>query len=397
MVSDAIDPLDVVIVGGGPAGATLALALRDSGFDYRVLDARPRGGLGIGDRTLALAHNARLLFERVGVWDKLASVTPITTIDVSQRGAFGITRLDASDAGVPALGYVIRYSELQAALDAALHDAGIAIDFGARVASVAADDAASRIRVVAHAGSRNGDAPAGQVEYSARLVVVADGTGESLREIHRRRIDYHQHALTAIVTSDAMKPGVAYERFTKDGPAALLPFGTNYALIWTATPARVTELLEQDDASFLATLHRHFGDRAGRFTAVTGRHAFPLSLQFAARVTGTRSVVLGNAAQALHPIAGQGFNLGLRDVWTLAETLLDGDRGAIGSATQLAAYERSRRVDRWAGVAMTHSLVRAFANEHPLAALPRGLGLTLLDCVPPLKRAFARAMLNGLR
>jgi 2-octaprenyl-6-methoxyphenol hydroxylase len=144
-------------------------------------------------------------------------------------------------------------------------------------------------------------------------------------------------------------------------------------------------------------LHRHFGDRTGRFVSVAGRSAFPLSLQFASRVTGKRSVVLGNAAQALHPIAGQGFNLGLRDVWSLGSQLLDTPRQAIGMPEQLGAYEKSRRVDRWAGVVTTHSLVRAFENDHPFAALPRGLGLTLLDSVPPLKRAFARAMMTGLR
>jgi 2-octaprenyl-6-methoxyphenol hydroxylase len=379
---------DLIIAGGGPAGATLALALRDSGLAYRILDARPVGGLGIGDRTLALSHNARLVFERIGIWKKLASVTPIETIDVSQRGRFGITQLRAADCSVPALGYVIRYGELQAALDAELAESGIAIDFNRRVESVEA--ATDAVEVAAQG-------PAALERHRARLVVVADGSGESLPEIHRRKIDYRQMAVIANVTSDATKPRVAFERFTPDGPTALLPFEAGYALIWTAAPGFARELLALRDTEFLAALHRHFGDRAGRFTSVSERNAFPLSLQFASRVTGNRSVVLGNAAQALHPIAGQGFNLGLRDVWSLAEVLRDTERDAIGSPAQLAAYEKTRRVDRWAGVVMTHGLVQAFANDHPLVALPRGLGLTLLDCVPPLKRAFARAMLNGLR
>jgi 2-octaprenyl-6-methoxyphenol hydroxylase len=390
------DPIDLIIVGGGPAGGTLALALRDSGLDVRILDARPSGGLGIGDRTLALSHNARLLFERIGVWEKLASVTPIETIDISQRGAFGITQLTAADVGLPALGYVIRYGELQAALDAALADADIAIEFGSRVETI--KTTAGGVEVSVRAASSNAaDLSPATTMHSARLAVVADGNGELLPDIHRRKIDYRQHAVVGVVESDAMKPGVAYERFTADGPTALLPYQSRYALIWTATTERSRELLALGDDDFLAALHEHFGDRAGRFTSVAGRTSFPLSLQFAQKVTGVRSVVLGNAAQALHPIAGQGFNLGLRDVWSLALSLLDSPRGEIGTPAQLAAYEKSRRVDRWAGVVMTHSLVQAFASEHPLAALPRGLGLTLLDCVPPLKRAFARAMLNGLR
>jgi 2-octaprenyl-6-methoxyphenol hydroxylase len=379
---------DVLIVGGGPAGATLALALAGSDLDLRIVDARPAGGIGIGDRTLALAHTARLLFERIGVWSKLRSITPIETIDISQRGAFGITQLTAREVGVPALGYVVRYSELQGALDAGLVEAGIPIDFGAKVDTIATSDDA--VDVAAH---RNGTLE----RHQARLVVVADGSGEALPDIHRRKIDYRQQAVVAVVTSDAMKEGVAYERFTRDGPTALLPYESRYALVWTATRERASELLAMDDAEFVAALHRHFGDRAGRFVSVAGRNAFPLSLQFATRVTARRAIVLGNAAQALHPIAGQGFNLGLRDVWTLATQLLDTSREQIGAPVQLMTYENSRRVDRWAGVVTTHSLVRAFEFDHPLAALPRGLGLTLLDSVPPLKRAFARAMLSGLR
>jgi 2-octaprenyl-6-methoxyphenol hydroxylase len=379
---------DVLIAGGGPAGATLALALSRGDIDMRIVDARPAGGLGSGDRTLALSHTARLLFERIGVWSKLSGVTPIECIDISQRGAFGITQLAARDIGVPALGYVVRYGALQAALDASLEDAGIPIDFNRRV---------DKITATADAAEVVAQGPDTTDRHSARLVVVADGSGETLPDIHRRKIDYRQRAIVGIVATDAMKEGVAYERFTADGPTALLPYGSRYALVRTATPARADELLAMDDGEFLEDLHRHFGDRAGRFTSVAGRSAFPLSLQFASRVVGTRSVVLGNAAQVLHPIAGQGFNLGLRDVWSLASQLLDTPREQIGAREQLGAYEKSRRVDRWAGVVTTHSLVRAFQFDHPLAALPRGLGLTLLDSVPPLKRAFARAMLSGLR
>jgi 2-octaprenyl-6-methoxyphenol hydroxylase len=379
---------DVLIVGGGPAGATLALALSGGGFDLRIVDARPAGGIGIGDRTLALAHTARFLFERIGIWSRLRSVTPIETIDISQRGTFGITQLTAHEVGIPALGYVVRYSELQSALDAGLAEARIPIDFGAKVDTITTRDDAAEIST-----HRNGTLD----RHEARLVVVADGSGEALPGIHRRKIDYRQQAVVAIVTADAMKKGVAYERFTADGPTALLPFESRYALVWTATRERASDLLAMDDGQFLSALHRHFGDRAGRFVAVAERNAFPLSLQFASRVTARRAVVLGNAAQALHPIAGQGFNLGLRDVWTLATQLIDTPREQIGTPAQLMTYENSRRVDRWAGVVMTHSLVRTFEFDHPLAALPRGLGLTLLDSVPPLKRAFARAMLSGLR
>jgi 2-octaprenyl-6-methoxyphenol hydroxylase len=381
---------DFLIVGGGPIGATLALALRDSGFSYRVLDARTAGGLGAGDRTLALAHNARLIFERIGVWEKLGSVTPIDTIDISQKGRFGITRLTARETGVPALGYVVRYGELQAALDDALARAGIAVDFDCKVETIRTTPAQATV-TARHPGA------GATADHATRLVILADGSGEALPDIHRRKIDYRQHAVTGVVTSAAMQPGVAFERFTGDGPVALLPFESGYALVWTATPGRAAGLLAMTDAEFLAALHAHFGDRVGLFTSIALRKSFPLSLQFASQVIGQRSVVLGNAAQALHPIAGQGFNLGLRDVGSLAQLLLDSSRDEIGAAQQLDAYAKTRRVDRWAGVGMTHGLVNAFGSDHPLLAATRGLGLTLLDSIPQLKRAFARAMLNGLR
>ncbi len=383
---------DLLIVGGGPIGATLALALRASGLDYRVFDARPRGGLGAGERTLALAHNARLTFERIGIWGRLASVTSIDTIDISQKGGFGVTQLTAREAGVPALGYVVRYGELQAALDAALAEAGIDVLFGHQVEAVRTSPAAASVVVRSGVGDQSQ-----ATERAARLVVVADGSGELLPDIPRRKIDYRQHALTGFVTASAMRPGTAFERFTTDGPAALLPYASGYALVWTATPERASALLALDDAQFLAALQHHFGDRVGRFTSIAQRKSFPLLLQFATQIAGERAVVLGNAAQSLHPIAGQGFNLGLRDAWTLAQRLLDTARDDVGSAQQLRAYAQARRVDRWAGMAVTHGLVSAFASNHPLLAGPRGLGLTLIDSIPPLKRAFARGMLNGLR
>ena len=379
--------LDLLIVGGGPIGATLALLLRDSGLRYRVLDSRAAGMHGAPDRTLALSYNARLLFERIGIWRALRRVSAITGIDVSQKGGFGITRLTARDADVPALGYVVHYEELQRALDHALADSGVAIEFGQHVERVRSE------HDVAVAESSSSD-EGGQ---RARLVAVADGTGDALPDLHRRKVDYRQRALVGTVECDAPQHGVAFERFTPDGPVALLPDGTGYALIWTTTPERAALLRVQDDIDFLDALQRHFGERAGRFTSIRDRNAFPLSLQFASAVAGPRWVVLGNAAQALHPIAGQGFNLGLRDVWVFAQTLNDCAGTDIGAARCLDAYVRARRTDRWAGMLVTHGLVELFGSDHPILSGARGLGLTLLDSMPPLKRALTRAMQNGIR
>jgi 2-octaprenyl-6-methoxyphenol hydroxylase len=198
---------------------------------------------------------------------------------------------------------------------------------------------------------------------------------------------------------------VAFERFTPEGPMALLPLGNRYGLVWTTTPAQGEALLALPDAEFLDTLADRFGSSAplrrgapsGGFERIAERHTFPLRLEYAKRIVDERRVLLGNAAQALHPVAGQGFNLGLRDAYELAQELLATPREEIGARDRLAAYARRRRPDRIAGIAFTHGLLGVFGTDAPLLSWPRGLALTLLDALPPAKRAFTRAMLFGLR
>jgi 2-octaprenyl-6-methoxyphenol hydroxylase len=191
--------------------------------------------------------------------------------------------------------------------------------------------------------------------------------------------------------------GIAYERFTRDGPVALLPEGDHFGLIWTTTPPRAEELLAQDDTAFLAELTRHFGARTGGYTRVADRRTFPLALEYSRTTAGTRCVVLGNAAQTLHPVAGQGFNVGLRDAAGLAQVVLDTSRDEIGGRAMLDRYVGSRHADRWAGIAFTHGLVSVFGSDRALLRWPRGLALTMLDTLPAAKRAFTHAMMFGLR
>lgn len=380
---------DVAIVGAGPVGATLALLLADGDLDVVVLDARARGETLRGERSLALSHGARLILERCGVWPVLASatdaVTPILEIDVSQAGGFGMTRLAAAESALPALGYVVSYRALQAALDQALAGAGIGVRHGVTATSVGGTPAYAAVALE--------DAD----PVTARLAAVADGTGAVVAGVGRQRHDYGQVALVAKLWRAAPHAGIAYERFTPDGPVALLPEGDHYGLVWTVTPPRADELLALGDAAFLAALERHFGARTGGFTRVAGRRSFPLALEFARTTVGTRCVVLGNAAQTLHPVAGQGFNVGLRDAAGLAQAVLDSAREDIGSRGMLERYARGRRSDRWAGIAFTHGLVGVFGSDLPLLRWPRGLALTLLDTLPVAKRAFTRAMMFGLR
>jgi 2-octaprenyl-6-methoxyphenol hydroxylase len=386
---------DLVIVGAGPVGATLALALFDSDLDVVALDARPAGSIARSDRSLALSHGTRLVFERLGVWSEVTAtpgaVTPITAIDISQRRGFGRARLHARDHGVDALGYVVSYRALQQALDSALGRAGISVEHGVGVTRVSAT--AESVHVV---GERNGAA----VKWSARLAAVADGGGDVVGYIARRRHDYRQAALVARIWSVEPHGGLAFERFTDEGPMALLPEEDHYGLVWTTTPENASALVALPEPAFLAALAKRFGPSAGPWIRVTDRRTFPLALEFATRIAGERTVLLGNAAQALHPVAGQGFNLGVRDAYELAQELLASsivtDRVHFGAPQFLAAYSRRRAADRWTGIAFTHGLLGIFGADVSLLRWPRGLALTLLDVLPPVKRMFTRAMLYGV-
>jgi 2-octaprenyl-6-methoxyphenol hydroxylase len=382
---------DVAIAGAGPVGATLALALADDDLDVVVVDARVPGETMRADRALALSHGARLIFERLRVWTPLVStpsaVTPIVAIDVSQAHGFGGVRLTANEQGVPALGYVVSYRALQHVLDAALARAGVDIRFGATVRSVHGAGAAATVEIADARGA----------PLRARLAVVADGAASSVPGIARRRHDYGQVAIVANVALDHPHGGVAYERFTRDGPIALLPQRDRYALVWTRKPADAPQLLALSEHAFLESLSAHFGARVRGFVHASERRAFPLTLEVADAITAPRIAVIGYAAQALHPIAGQGFNLGLRDAWDLARMIVDSPRDALGSQAMLAQYRQRRAGDRRAGIAFTHGLVRLFGNDLPWLRVPRGLGMMLLDSVPFAKRAFGRAMLYGVR
>jgi 2-octaprenyl-6-methoxyphenol hydroxylase len=391
--------LDLVIVGAGPVGATLALALAESEIGVVALDARAEGAIGRGDRSLALSHGARLIFERLGVWSAVAAapgaVTPITAIDISQRGGFGHARLEAAEQGLPALGYVVSYRALQSALDVALARRGTDIRYDCAVTLIDATPAYAVVET-----TRGGVA----LELTARLAALADGGGELAVGDARRRHDYGQVALTGKLTPREPHRGIAFERFTPEGPIALLPEADRYGLVWTTTPMEAEALLALPENEFLAELEQHLGSSGvsrrgalpGGFEHIAERRTFPLRLECASRVVEDRRVLLGNAAQALHPVAGQGFNLGVRDAYELAQELLSTPREAIGARDTLAAYARRRRPDRIAGIAFTHGLLGVFGTGAPLVSWPRGLALTMLDSLPAVKHAFTRAMLFGI-
>ena len=383
------DHYDLIIIGGGPVGMALALALRDSGVAALLLEAR-----GVPEKTedmrpLALSHGSHLILQRLGVWQALPTVTPITTIHVSNRGGFGRTVLTAGDVGVPALGYVVNHHDVFRAMHEALQGCGVDYLDGAQV---------TRLETSAEQG---------QVEFqhggvtklaTAKLLVLADGGHLSgqVEGITQHVREYHQWAVVARIKTALPQCGVAYERFTPDGPVALLPLGEYFALVWTVSPAAAQEILGLDDAAFLTRLHDHFGDRLGNFVDASKRSGFPLALRYADPVTALRVALVGNAAQTLHPVAGQGFNLGLRDAWELADEII-ASAAETGAPAMLARYRHRRQMDSGAGRVFTDSLVKLFSNDDPLLRSMRSLGLSALDCLPPVKRFVARRMMFGAR
>ena len=338
---------DVLIHGAGPVGGTLALALRDSGLRVAILEPSPSR---ISFRPIALSYASRLILERVGVWERL-EITPIETVLVSQQGAFGRTRLEAKDAGVPALGYVVDYAALAAALRSALGKNGIAVTNEA---------------------------------MAALCDVHAEG---SAPEAEEKR--YAQDAVVGVVRLASPAGHTAHERFTAEGPLALLPLAGSYALVWSARPERARRLADLPERQFLDELSATAGSRAGTMVAIESRSVQPLSLRVRAARVAARTVYIGNAAQTLHPVAGQGLNLGLRDAWDLAQILRSAEDP--GDATTLARYAASRSLDVGATTRVTDFLART--GPFPRAA--RALALSAIDILPGPRRFFARRMIYG--
>lgn len=385
------DPLpvdvDVAIIGAGPLGMTLALALAETSARVVLIDAGAPGAAGDDPRALALAYGSQQLLERLGAWDRDAA-TAIAQIHISQRGGFGRTLIDAHDYDSPALGYVMRYRELVAALAARLPAQQRLHQCRVEAIEMTADNAALTL-ALRHAGLAR--------TLGARLVVHAEGTPEDGPGVRVR--DYQQRAIVAELRPAHPHNNRAWERFTPEGPLALLPLGAAYALVLAAPPATAERLLALDDEAFLAALHERIGGRVD-FSSSGPRASYPLALRSRDAVTAPRQAWIGNSAQTLHPVSGQGLNLGLRDAWELGALLIDAldsadpDPGAPGV---LAAYARSRRVDRQASMVFTDGIVRLFSNDLPPLRAARGIGLLALDLVPPLRHFVAKRMIWGAR
>ena len=389
---------DVAIVGGGMVGLSLAAALRGLPLDVVVIEPVPAGS-GIqpsfDERTTALSNGSRRILEGIGVWPQVAAeATPIKHIHVSDRGRFAMARLSAEEQGVPALGHTLTNRVLGQALDVACRDAPrLEILCPATVAEVRPGE--DRVSLSVEGAFQ------GPVE--ARLVVAADGARSAVRAafgIEATVWDYDQHAIIANVVPERFHDFVAYERFTEDGPMAVLPLSdARCTIVWTMVPAAAAVAMALEEHEFLAALQDRFGYRLGRFTRIGRRFSYPLSLTRSDRQVARRAVIIGNAAQGLHPIAGQGFNLGLRDVATLAEVVADeiagrGGEADPGDTALLERYTAWRMADRRTVIAFTDALVRVFANPLPPVRAARDASLLLFDLVTPAKRTFARVTMG---
>ncbi|MFZ5580634.1 MAG: FAD-dependent monooxygenase [Pseudomonadota bacterium] len=392
---------DVVIVGGGPVGAVLAHVLARESFSVAVLEREVApeqartGDTGFDGRAIALAEGGRRLLAGWGLWEALAEdAEPIGRIHVSLRGAWGSARFNAAEEGVAALGQVLDSARMAPALLLAARESGARWLAPARFIAHETDATGVSVRYAT---------PEGEQVLRARLLVAADGAGSAVRAALGLPVserDYGQTAILARVEVEHPEIGTAFERFTAEGPIALLPMGSNrYALVWVTPTTEIANRLALDETSFLASLGERFGPRLGRFVATGPRHAYPLRAITADRLAAPRAVVLGNAAHALHPVAGQGLNLCLRDVRALLGELSRARQEGrdIGGSAALGAYVAARRADYARSYPLMDLLARGFTRAVPMPDALKGLALAALDALPPLRGGFLRQMmgLNG--
>jgi 2-octaprenyl-6-methoxyphenol hydroxylase len=391
----ATNAYDIAIVGGGLVGASLAAALRGSGKRIALIEAFAPDSAAqpsFDERTTALGNASRRVFEALGIWQSLREESaPITRIHVSDAGRFGFARLAAAEFDQEALGYVVPNRVLGRVLWSAL-EAAPDIDsyLPARVLAMSVGPQMATLKLEREGGP--------QCELQARLIVAADGATSVVRTalgLGATVDDYQQVAVVTSVRTDKPNDGIAYERFTAQGPMALLPLaGAAWrTLVWAAKPEVAQTLMALDDAGFVSAWQEAFGWRAGRAIAVGRRVAYPLALTRAQVSVAPRVALLGNASQALHPVAGQGFNLGLRDAAELAELLYQVSDD-VGAPTLLVRFAQGRVDDREGVVRFTDTLVRLFSDQRPGIAAARNTALLLFDLLPPAKRAMSRVSLG---
>ncbi|MFZ6759978.1 FAD-dependent monooxygenase [Undibacterium sp. Ji50W] len=386
-----INDVDIAICGAGPVGQTLALLLHQQGYKadrIALFDGKTAEQAGHDARSIALSYGSRQILQAAGAWPIKA--TSISEIHVSRRGHFGRSLMRASDYDLPALGYVARYGDIIRPLQQAITQSGISITRPYTITAI--DEMPDHVRLsLLHSDTMSTQAI---THISAGIVIQAEGGTFGEQQQRTQHHDYQQTAIIAHVNTDAQITGRAFERFTEQGPLALLPHEDGYALVWCVRPDQAGHLLALDEAAFRQALQTAFGNRLGNFIKTSARLSYPLGLNAQAQATA-RTVTIGNAAQTLHPVAGQGLNLGLRDSVVLARTLA----AMTDPATALQAYLAERQADRKLTIRITDSMARVFASA-PDGAFSQtllGMGLGALDLIKPAKKMLAEQMMYGWR
>ncbi|MBL1276695.1 MAG: 2-octaprenyl-6-methoxyphenyl hydroxylase [Ectothiorhodospiraceae bacterium] len=400
---------DLIIIGGGMVGASLAISLAGQPLRIALIEAAPfptqgtkgtpgseRATPSYDDRAIALSFGARRIFEGMGLWPDIApQTTAINHIHVSDQGRFGVTRLNAKQEKVDALGYVATARQLGTVLMSKLQQCqNLTLISPATLTDLKIGDGNGNGEDHATAVITHGD---GNTEaLTAKLIVAADGGNSSVRQqldIRTTARDYQQTAIITNITTEKPHNNVAYERFTPNGPLALLPMPENRSsLVWTRAPNDAERILQLSDEDFLAELQPCFGKRLGHFLKVGKRNRYPLQLIQSQEQVRSRLALIGNAAHTLHPIAGQGFNLGLRDVATLAQQIVDAhqEKTDIGNLSVLQTYADWRQRDHRLVIGFTNTLVKTFSNRLLPLAVARNIGLIATDIIPSLKHGLAR-------
>ncbi|HFE38414.1 MAG TPA: 2-octaprenyl-6-methoxyphenyl hydroxylase [Gammaproteobacteria bacterium] len=383
---------DVIIVGGGMVGASLACALATLPLKIAIIEAFPfrsDNQPSYDARSIALAYGSKRIFDTLGIWQNLeTNATPIEHIHISNKGQFGVTRLSAKEESLNALGYVIENRVLgNALLKKIEHYSNIELICPAKLAALKIHTDVATLRLEKGEDTR---------QLTCKLVVGADGGNSKVREIlgiKAKTKDYQQTAIISNVSPGKAHHNIAYERFTKQGPIAILPMTENRcSLVLTVEKSQQEKVLSLDDARFLAYLEQRFGFRCGGFTKTSKRHAYPLSLMQISEHFKSRAVIIGNAAHTVHPIAGQGFNLGIRDVSVLADVIENACQQAsdIGDSCVLKEYAAQRSTDQKTVAFITNSLAEIFSNDLFPLAQSRAKGLLITDLLPPLKHLVAK-------
>lgn len=387
---------DILIIGAGMVGASLACALRGQPLRIGLVEAisfnteTSNNQSSYDARTTVLSYGTKRIFEGMLLWEQLAGqVTPIKKIHVSDQGHFGFTRLDCAEQNLDALGYVVENTALGVLFaDVIKTLSNVDLICPARVEDIVIDPELARVDI--------GCGDTSKRTVTARLVVLADGRKSPIRErigIQSSDRDYGQSAVIANISPAHPHKNVAYERFTKNGPLALLPMSENRcSVVWTLRNEQLDSVMSLDDAEFLDALQKQFGWRLGKLLQVGKRHAYPLTLTCTQELVRPRLALIGNAAHTLHPIAGQGFNLGVRDVAVFAQVLVDAVSAGqdIGELDVLNDYADWRRRDHRLVTILTDALVRVFSTNFAPLISARNLGLIALDRLPFFKDVFIR-------